>query len=128
MNIRMKNSWLSLILVTALCVCYYDKKELLYPAGNGNCDTASITFSQKVLPILDKRCSSCHGAGVYQSLGGGVNLDGYTNASNYASPNGSIIKTINGDPSKPLMPPSGKISDCEILQIQKWINAGAVNN
>ena len=128
MNSGMKNSWLGLIIVmTALGGCYYDKKEILYPA-NTNCDTANITFSQKIHPILDQRCSSCHGARVYQSLGGGYNLDGYVNASNYSSPSGALLKTVQGDPSVPLMPPSGKLSDCEILQIQKWVNSGAANN
>jgi uncharacterized membrane protein len=128
MKRSMKNSFISLFIVLSLSSCYYDKKEILYPSENTTCDTSNITFSLKVQPILDKRCSSCHGAGVYQSLGGGINLDGYTNADNYASPNGSIIKTISGDPSVPLMPPTGKISDCEISQIQKWVNAGAPNN
>jgi hypothetical protein len=125
----MKNGWLGLIIViTALSGCYYDKKEILYPS-NTNCDTTNITFTLKVKPLLDQKCISCHGAGVYQSLGGGYNLDGYVNASNYSSPNGPLLKSVQGDPSVPrVMPPSGKLSDCEILQIQKWVNAGAANN
>jgi hypothetical protein len=123
----LKNGWLVFVVIAALSSCYYDKKEILYPADN-SCDTSGNTFSQKVKPILDKKCASCHGAGVYQSLGGAINLDGYTNASNYSSPNGSLLKTITGDPSVPLMPPSGKLTDCEISQIRKWVNEGAVNN
>ena len=124
---RIKNSWLGFIVVAALSGCYYDKKEILYPADN-SCDTSGITFSQTVHPILDQKCASCHGAGVYQSLGGNYNLDGYSNVSGYASPNGVIIKSIKSDPSVRPMPPSGKLTDCEISQIQKWVNAGAANN
>jgi hypothetical protein len=126
---RMKNSWMSvMLLLIGLSSCYYDKKETLYPADNSACDSKNSTFSQQVLPILDKKCSSCHGAGVYQSLGGGYNLDGFTNVSNYSSANGVIIKSIKGDPSVSSMPPTGKLTDCEISKIQNWIDNGAGNN
>ena len=49
--------------VLLLSSCYYDKEELLYHgANNGPCiDTAgTISYAQKVAPMLQQYCYSCH--------------------------------------------------------------------
>src|SRR5215212_9866450 len=44
--------------------CYYDNEEELYPQA-GNCDTAGVTYSAKIKPMVDTRCAlvGCHGSG-----------------------------------------------------------------
>lgn len=127
----MKFKWVMMAMTaTTLGSCYNDNMESLNINKNG-CDTTNITFSKNIRPIIDQQCASCHASGVYQTLGGSYNLDGYANVKGFADPNGLLIKSVIGDPSvSQRMPPipASKLSDCQISQIQQWINGGASNN
>mgnify|MGYP000911934692 CR=1 FL=1 len=107
--------------------CYNDKEELLYPPGTGSCDTASAsTFSGSVLPILNTNCNVCH-AGT-ANAGGGINLDTYNGVKTQAT-NGKLMGAVRQLPGFISMPQSGgKLSDCNIAILQRWINAGMLNN
>lgn len=103
--------------------CYYDVETELYP--NSLCDTAAITYSTHIVRILQNNCYICHSNAVKQ---GDVSLEGYTNLKPYVD-NGLLIGVVRHDPGFLEMPQGGaKIGDCEIAQIQKWINDGAPNN
>jgi hypothetical protein len=59
---------------------------------------------------------------------GGVDLSNYNGVATVAV-SGTLIGTITHAPGFSAMPQGGnKLSDCEITQIQKWINSGALNN
>lgn len=90
-----------------------------------NCDTTLFAFTANVVPILQKNCAGCHNAA---SASGGINLDGYTNVKIYAT-NGKLYGSIAHLPGFVAMPQNGsKLSDCNLRVIQKWIQAGALNN
>jgi len=117
----------SLILFTIIISsCYYDIEEQLYP-GNGNCDTtAAVNYTSTVKAILsNNNCMGCHsGAGA----SGGINLDTYTGIKTVAQ-NGKLYGSVARLPGFSAMPQGGnKMSNCDILKLKKWIDAGALNN
>ena len=61
--------------------CYYDNNEELY--GTINCDTVDISYTADILPILENACLTCHNTTSAGVLGGGNNLEGFDNLSNY---------------------------------------------
>ncbi len=87
-------------------------------------------FESKIRPLLVKNCSSCHGGG--QSRG---QLSLETAASwKKGGASGAVI--VPGDPAKSLliqrvksasapMPPSGKLSESEIADLEAWVKRGA---
>jgi len=105
--------------------CYYDVAEELYPSTETFCDTTNITYSAKVLPLIQNNCYSCH-SGAAPS--GNVSLDSYTNLKIYAD-NGKLMGVISHASGYSPMPQGGnKMSSCEISTIQTWINNGTLNN
>jgi hypothetical protein len=42
--------------------------------------------------------------------------------------NGRLMGSIKQLTGYSAMPVGGKLADCEITQIQKWVNAGKLNN
>lgn len=91
----------------------------------GNCDTALFTYSAVIKPMIDAKCAGCHNP---SSLGGGIDLSGYTGLKAVAT-NGKLYGSIVQQTGFSPMPKNGaKLSDCEITQVRKWINAGSLNN
>ena len=92
---------------------------------SSGCDTSTFTYSAAVRPILEVHCIGCHNN---TTQNGSVNLSTYSGVQTVVL-NGKLSGSINFQPGYPQMPPGGqKISDCNITQIMKWINAGAPNN
>jgi hypothetical protein len=103
-----------------------------------SCSTAlpdSISFRRDVLPILAK-CSlpACHIGGRPK---GNLNLEaasayaqlrqpgsGYLNS---LKPESSVLYISITNNSQP-MPPTGKIPDCEIAILRKWMVQGSMDN
>jgi hypothetical protein len=110
--------------------CYYDSKEFLFPEISNNCDTANITYTNCVEPILNTYCYSCHG----KSSGSSIVLEGYNNLIKYANNDGShnggaLIGTITWNSNYQKMPQFlPKLDDNSLSIIQKWVDAGAPNN
>ena len=121
---------LTLILfgIIILSGCYYDNVEELYPVASV-CDTANVTYSGTVKPIIDDNCVTCHSG---QAPSGGVRLETYDQASAAAAiapgTYGSLYGTISHAEGNVPMPQGGKLSDCNIAKVNAWINAGAPNN
>jgi hypothetical protein len=91
----------------------------------GDCDTSVFTYSGAVEPIMNTFCKGCHNPG---SLNGGVDLSSYDGVKNVAL-NGKLVGTVTHSSGYPPMPQGGnQLSDCEIRQIEKWVEAGANNN
>jgi hypothetical protein len=114
-------SFATLIAIALLNACYYDKADLLYGTKNGNCaDTvAVISYSAKVVPLLNTQCYSCHISGQ-----GGITMGNYTTDKAIAT-NGRLYGSI----SSGSMPKGGpKMDICDINLIKKWIDAGSPNN
>jgi uncharacterized membrane protein len=87
------------------------------------CDTTNVKYSEQVTSVLNN-CISCHNA---SNSSGNVLLDTYANVKiqvDNGKLKGSIEQTAGFSP----MPQGGKLSDCNILIINTWINEGALNN
>lgn len=113
------------IFMLMLSSCYYDKKEKLYApqAGGTVCDTSSVTYSGTIQPILTASCIGCHSAG---NTSGGYALDTHAGVS---AASGRLLGAIKHSTGFSAMPQNaGKLGDCQIAQIEKWLNSGAPNN
>ncbi len=90
-----------------------------------SCDTTNITFSSTINPIIQNKCVGCHsGSNPPQ----GINLSAYSGVQAVAL-NGKLHGAVSHSAGFVAMPPTGpKLPDCEILQIKKWVDAGAPNN
>ncbi len=93
--------------------------------GSGGCDTANVTFSGVVKPIIDAKCatSGCH----LGSATTGFDLSTYGGVS-YAIAHGAFMPAINHTGPSPMPKGQDKLDDCTIAKIQKWVNDGALDN
>lgn len=119
--------------VLVLCVimlvpaCYYDSEEYLYPQLGNPCDTANVTFSLSVKPMLQNFCYSCHSNST-SSLGGNIRLEDYADVKLRAD-DGSLYGSISHSGGFSPMPMgAAKLQDCNIVLVQKWIDTGTPNN
>jgi hypothetical protein len=91
----------------------------------GGCDTTVFTYGAAVKNIISLKCVGCHNP---SSLGGNIDLSTYNGVRTVAL-NGKLYGSIVYQTGFSPMPKnSSKLPDCEIRQIQKWINAGSLNN
>lgn len=129
------NKIISAIMVASTAIlfnaCYYDKADLIYPtaATNGTgvtCDSAGVvSYSQKVVPILQNACYGCHSA---SSAGGGIMMGTYA-ADKAIAMNGKLYGAITFSSGYSPMPKgAAKLTGCQIAIIKKWIDSGISNN
>lgn len=109
----------------SLSSCFYDKADLIYPQPT-TCDTATVTYSGTVAPILTANCNVCHGGTA--AAGAGIKLDTYASVATWVT-NGRLLNSMlhNGQASP--MPKGGsKLDACTINKVSAWITKGAANN
>lgn len=89
------------------------------------CDASVFTYSGAIVPIINTYCKGCHATAAPSA---GLALDTYTGVKLIAD-NGSFLGTTKHLSGYAAMPQGGaKLGDCELSQIEKWIQAGAPNN
>jgi mono/diheme cytochrome c family protein len=89
------------------------------------CDTTDFKYSTAVSKIIESRCFGCHNP---NNINGGVDLSNHANTAAYGL-NGKLYGSVSHASGYYPMPKNAtKIPDCEIMQIKKWIDAGAPNN
>lgn len=125
----MKNI-LIILALALLSSCYYDSEEELYPNSGNDCDTSNVTYSGTIWPIINENCFVCHGGSAPQ---GNIHLNNYETISAQAAipagQPGSLYGAISHNPGNTPMPYNGtQLSDCRILQVKVWIDAGRPNN
>jgi hypothetical protein len=116
-------SFTCIMSLVVLSSCYYDKEEALYPSWPGSeiCDTTSApTYLVNIQPIIAKECSSCHSS---SSPSAGLSLVSYENVTSAVNFN-HLMDHITEQSGYSVMPQSGKMSDCKIALIQKWVING----
>ena len=114
--------------------CYYDNFEELN-AGKGtdtscNDTTGTIAYNSKVKNIMTTYCGTtggsaagCHGNGATS----GIALVTYSDVVNEVQNN--LLSSIKHDGNASNMPKGGgKLTECQILIIEKWINQGTLEN
>lgn len=85
------------------------------------CDTASFTYSQDILKIININCVACHSSG-------NVLLNSYSNVKTLTD-NGRLLGALMHLPGyRPMPSPATSLSACEITKFKKWIANGAPNN
>jgi hypothetical protein len=91
---------------------------------SSGCDTTVFSYAGAVAPLMNTYCKGCHNPA---SLGGGIDLSTYTavKAAAVARLMGSI-KHTTGFSAMPKG--SNQLADCQIRQVEKWIQAGTPNN
>ncbi len=121
----MKRALYLLLSISVLSGCYNDDKETLYPSTN--CNTSTVTYTSTVKPIITQYCgfSGCHAGAAPAS---GIDLSTHSGLQIIAL-NGKLKGVINHTAGFSPMPKNGgKLTDCQISQIEKWITDGALNN
>lgn len=129
MKTTVKLGLITTIILTALFVvtCKHEI-PLTDKDGNNNTDTCGnlpFTYSGAVASLMTTYCTKCHGA---TSPKAGIDLSTYNGVKAVAL-NGKLLGTIKKETGfKPMPPGTTKIPDCQIRQIEKWVQAGAPNN
>ncbi len=114
------------IITLSFTACYYDKADKLYPNASA-CDTAGMTYITHVKPIIKTNCldKGCH---TTANPTDSIILETYANVKSIAT-SGKLINalkyTAGGSKN---MPPTGKLSDCEIQRVDAWIKRGSPEN
>jgi uncharacterized membrane protein len=116
-----------LLFLAILSNCYYDSEEKLYPTLSTSCDLENVTFAATIKPILQASCYSCHSNANYVNKGSGIKLENYEDVKIQAS--SRLMGAIKHASGYVQMPQGGgKLPDCEINKIQRWIDNGMPNN
>lgn len=90
-----------------------------------SCDSSQFKYGANVAPLISTYCLGCHSGG---APSGGINLSTYIGVRNVAL-SGRLVGAVSHAPGYSPMPKNtGKLSPCQITQITKWVNAGALNN
>jgi len=88
---------------------------------NQPCDSANVTFSGTVWPIIQNNCYGCHSG---SNPGGGILLKDYATVA-AAAQSGKLYGSIAYLTGYARMPKNGnQLSQCNIHQVKKWIDLG----
>ena len=92
---------------------------------SSSCDTGNVTYSGAIRNIISNKCQGCHSGA---NASGGFDYSTYNGVKANAD-DGKLWGAVNHVQGYSAMPKNGsKLSDCELGQIKKWIDAGAPNN
>lgn len=91
---------------------------------SSGCVTQNMSYASDIAPILSSNCNGCHSGG---SPSGGINLTSYSGVSAVAS-SGKLFNSVAQNGQSQPMPPTTKLSSCNISKIKSWVDAGYPNN
>lgn len=92
-----------------------------------DCDTANVTFTTSILPIMEAYCTGCHDA---TSPSGGISLTAYLGSGSNdgivdVASDGRLLGSLQQEVGFISMPPGGTVlPDCLIEKIRIWVDAG----
>ena len=87
------------------------------------CDTVSpVTYNRVIASVINNNCKSCHSG---SNPSGNVPIENYADTKVIAD-NGKLLQVIKRI-STP-MPPSYPLTDCQIRQVELWIEQGTLEN
>lgn len=112
-----------IIIIFVVSGCYYDRFDELHPL-QGYVDTCDPelpdTYQAVTRNIILVNCYSCHNN---SRKDGGINLATYELVKALVQ-NGKLMGSIRHENGYEPMPRGTKLKDCDINQIQDWIDAG----
>jgi hypothetical protein len=85
-----------------------------------DCDTEQVTFSETIWPMMQKYCTGCHSSA---SPGGGIVIEDHGDMVAIAN-NGSLMGSVRYEAGYAKMPTNQQLSECNINQLQTWIDKG----
>lgn len=85
-----------------------------------DCDTSYLRYNDQIRNLVAQNCTACHGGA---NPSAGRSLDSYA-ALKDAFLNTNLRARINAASSVPVMPPGGKMNNCNIGQLEKWYQDG----
>ena len=108
--------------------CYYDEMPPEAPVPIPE----TVSYTKDIQPLWDQDCISCHKPGsTAPDLTAANSYSALTANNKYVIPGNAagskLHKSLVGDGAA-LMPTSGQWSASRIELVDKWINAGALNN
>ena len=113
-----------LLFALSFTSCYYDNEEELYP-DSGGCDTSNVSYSGTVTPVLAANCNACHSG---NGPSAGIKTDNYNDLMTVVN-SGQFKGAINHSAGYSPMPKNApQLSECNLIKINKWLDAGAPNN
>lgn len=115
---------IGLLGIIALSSCYQKNMEELYPVST--CDTTVTNYASIIKPIIDANCatSGCHDVTTHAN---NIDLSNYNGLHSIAI-SSKLVGSIKQDGSANPMPPSGKLDECSIAKVSRWVNKGSQNN
>ena len=122
--------WITSCVWLWMSACTFDNEEETFPAEDGEvgCQTANISYLTDVLPIIRANCYVCHDDDNFNTLGSGIDLEGYDDLKIYVD-NERFFGSINREQNFSPMPRGApKLDQCDLDKIKSWIDAGALNN
>ena len=90
-------------------------------SDTASCDAGSPTYSKDIQPVVLTNCLGCHSG---NSAGGGIDLSAYQGVRAVAL-SGKLYLSVSQSGGAAPMPPSGKLSACDIKKIKVWAEGGA---
>lgn len=90
----------------------------------GDCDSTLFSYALHIKPIIDNNCLGCHND---PAPAMNINLSTHAGVKAIAD-NGKLYGSVAQLQGYSAMPKGSKLSDCSIVKIKKWIDAGAPNN
>lgn len=93
--------------------------------GGATCDTVNVSFSGRIKPIIDTWCIGCHNT---NSSGGGYDFSTYEGVKSAIAPDDRLTGSVLQLSGYSKMPQTGKLDDCDLKAIQKWVSSGYPNN
>jgi hypothetical protein len=120
----MKRFLITILSATAILGgCYYDVGEELYPTLE--CNTANVTYSGVVEPLLKSKCYKCHDAA---NNNGNITLEGYGDLKKYVD-SGQLLGAVKHSAGYSPMPKNeAQLVECDLQKIEQWITDGALQN
>jgi hypothetical protein len=89
------------------------------------CDSNNYTYSNGIQPLMSKYCIGCHGSSSPQGI---LVLLSYSQVKD-AVQNRNLMKCVKYETGYSGMPKGGlHLSQCQIRQLEKWIDSGMQNN
>jgi len=85
-----------------------------------DCNTDQVSFSETIWPMMQSYCTGCHSSG---SPGGGIVIEDYADMVAIAD-EGSLMGSVRYEDGYSPMPTNKQLSECNISQLQKWIDEG----
>jgi len=121
---------LAIVFVSGITSCYNNKFDQVYASPASTCDTTSITYSHDIAPII---IANCYGAGSSCHNVGGISGFDYTSYTGVIVnvPSGALLNDINWTPlrgNNDMPKDAGKLDQCDINKITRWIDEGYPDN